>query len=154
MITVTDEMVEAAQHELKYIRYGLRDAEMRMAIQAALLASDALAVSGWQPIETAPRDGTPILGWCVHAADIYHDDSTGRLTDYACSVEGLGRVEDGPHVLVWGGGGCEYDEWSGISETWPDWWFRLGSYFEQAANPIAWQPITPPVTADTEAQRA
>lgn len=55
MITVTDEMVEAAQHELKYIRYGLRDAEMRMAIQAALLASDALAVSGWQPIETAPR---------------------------------------------------------------------------------------------------
>lgn len=135
--------------------YRTRDAWTEMQYRAAKKAlSDALAVSEWQPIETAPRDGTPILGWCVHAADIYYDESTGRLTDYGCSVEDGGRVEDGPHVLVWGGGDSELDEWSGASRKWPAWWFRHESDFEQAANPIAWQPITPPVTAHTEAQRA
>lgn len=113
-------------------------------------ASPALApvqAEGWRSMESAPKD-TPILGWCVHDADPYHNPVTGRLTDYGCSAEGLGRVQDGPHVLVWGGGDSDYDEWSGRYIVWPDWWFRLGSDFEQAANPTHWMPISaPPATS-------
>lgn len=93
-------------------------------------------------MSSAPKD-RKILGLCVHEADPYHDKNTGRLTDYGCSVEGLGRVQDGPHVLVWGGGGSDYDERSGSNIVWPDWWFRFGSEFEEAANPVAWMEIPP-----------
>lgn len=97
----------------------------------------------WQPIATAPKD-KPIIGWCVHEADPYHDESTGRLTDYGCYCEAYSRVTDGPNVLVWGGGDSDYDEWSGRTITWPDWWFRFGSEFEEVANPTHWIPITEP----------
>lgn len=91
-------------------------------------------------MSAAPKD-KKILGLCLHDADPYHSEDTGRLTDYGCSVEGMGRVQDGPHVLVWGGGDSEYDEWAGKTVSWPDWWFRFGSDFEQAANPVAWMAI-------------
>lgn len=98
-------------------------------------------MSAWNyDMSAAPKD-KPILGLCRHDADPYHDETTGRLTDYGCSAEGLGRVHDGPHVLVWGGGDSDYDEWAGKTITWPDWWFRFGSEFEEAANPIAWMKI-------------
>lgn len=29
---------------------------------------------GWRPIETAPRDGTRVLLWCVHAHAAYSAD--------------------------------------------------------------------------------
>ena len=29
---------------------------------------------GWRPISTAPRDGTRVLLWCVHANAAYSDD--------------------------------------------------------------------------------
>lgn len=95
----------------------------------------------WQPIETAPKDGTPIVGWCVHAADPETEDGK-RLTVYAAHYEGLGHVEDGAHVLVWGG---EVDDhnWECPAEDCfiPAWWFRLGSEFEEAANPVLWKPV-------------
>lgn len=97
----------------------------------------------WLPIETAPKDGTPIVGWCVHEANSYFDTETGKLTAYGCHVEGLGRVDDGAHILVWGGGDWDVDD-SGKSYDWPDWWFRSGSEFEQAANPTHWRPLPAP----------
>jgi hypothetical protein len=98
----------------------------------------------WQPIESAPKD-RPILGWCVHDADPYFagETSDGRsyLTTYGGHCEGMSHVEDGPHVLVWGGAyddsTWEYPSQSGL----PDWWFRHGSEFEEAANPIYWMEI-------------
>lgn len=98
-------------------------------------------MSGWQPIETAPKD-VPILGWCVHTADVGFIEGGGSLTLYAAHSEGLSHVEDGPHVLVWGGGWADSEEDGG---GWlPDWWFRSDSEFEVAANPIFWAPILPP----------
>lgn len=95
----------------------------------------------WQPIETAPRDGRPILGWCNHDADPYWEEEGKRMTVYGAHAEGLSRVSDGPHVLVWGGEYSEYEWETGTGFTIPDWWFRAGSEFEEVANPTHWIPI-------------
>lgn len=101
---------------------------------------------GWQPIDTAPTDGTPILGWCVHEEDPYWDDDPEaeyptRITTYAAHCEGVSRVENGPHVLEWGGAVDDHPDDGGAYI--PDWWFLRGSEFEVAANPTHWMQIPP-----------
>ena len=117
-------------------------------ILAALRPTD----TGWQDIATAPKDGTPVLGWCVHDADPYFiepegKDGRSRLTIYAAHTEGLSHVEDGAHVIVWGGSWDDSThEYSG---GWmPDWWFRADSEFDETANPTHWMPI-PAAPIDT-----
>jgi hypothetical protein len=98
--------------------------------------------TGWQPMETAPKDGTPILGWCDHEADPYFaNDGTGNLTLYGGHVEGMSNVEDGPHVIVWGGSWDDRSHEEPTAGYIPDWWFQYGSDFEIAANPTRWMPI-------------
>lgn len=98
-------------------------------------------MSEWMPIGTAPKDGTHIVAWCNHAADPYHLDDR-HLTTYGAHVEGLSHVDDGPCVVVWGGAiELGDDEGGGYI---PDWWFRVGSEFEEAANPTHWMPLPPP----------
>ncbi len=98
-------------------------------------------VRGWQPIETAPKDGTLILGWCVHDADEYWIEERKRMTVYGAHSEGLSHVEDGPHVLEWGGA-LDDRTWEDNSGGYmPDWWFRYGSEFEETANPTHWMPL-------------
>lgn len=94
----------------------------------------------WQPIETAPKDGTLILGLCVHEADPYLVSET-RLTLYAAHAEGLSHVPDGPHVLVWGGAFDDRAWEASGGEGLPDWWFRFGSECEEVANPTHWLPV-------------
>ncbi len=103
----------------------------------------------WQPIETAPKDGTPIVGFCVHDADPYYISKT-ELTAYGAHAEGVMHVGDGPHVLVWGGAydvdpteSVEISEIAGGERRgmMPDWWFRFGSDFEEVANPTHWIPL-------------
>lgn len=104
--------------------------------------------TGWQPMETAPKDGTPILARCDHAAD---EDYGDRLSVYASHAEGTRHVPDGLHVVVWGGAYEEAGDEIGYgSYVMPDWWFRAGSDFEEVANAVAWMPIpgTPEVQND------
>ena len=91
----------------------------------------------WQPMETAPKDGTAILAMCNHDADPYIEKGGARLTAYGAHAEGLTRVQDGIHVVEWGG------EYIYLEYTIPPWWFRSGSDFEEVANPVAWMPIPP-----------
>jgi hypothetical protein len=97
---------------------------------------------GWQPIDTAPKDGTLIVGWCDHEADPYYDGK--KLTVYAAHAEGISHVPDGPHVLEWGGEYSEYDDYTGSGFTIPAWWFRAGSDFEEVANPTHWMALPKP----------
>ena len=95
---------------------------------------------GWQPISTAPKD-TPIIGWCVRDADPYFLSDT-RLTPYRAFAEEGTEAEDGPHVLVWGGGYTDWDEGYPVA-TMPDWWFVNGTDDEVVANPTHWMPLPP-----------
>ena len=101
-------------------------------------------MSDWKPIGPDTPKDRPILGWCVDVDD--HEtkpDGTARMSIYLAHAEGMGRVEDGPHVLVWGGAfddsSWEYPNQASL----PDWWFLSGSEFEMAANPTHWMDIPP-----------
>lgn len=94
----------------------------------------------WRSMDSAPKDGTPILGWCVHEAEPYFLEDGKKLTTYGAHCEGFHHVEDGPNILVWGG------EVRETGEDWkefyvPDWWFRNDNDFETVANPVVWMPI-------------
>jgi hypothetical protein len=99
-------------------------------------------VTDWKTMETAPTD-RPILGWCKHDSDPYRAGPTS-LTTYGAHCEGLAHVEDGPHVLVWGGGFDDVGEYGAIEASCPDWWFRFGSEFEEVAAPVLWAEIEGP----------
>lgn len=101
----------------------------------------------WQPMETAPKD-RPILAWCEDdckdphcAASSRAEESSRNLCLYHAHAEGMLSVDDGYAIVEWGGA---WDD-----RTWedmgaghlPDWWFRVGSEFEEAANPVAWAEL-------------
>lgn len=97
-------------------------------------------LADWLTMDSAPKDGTPILAWCSHKEDPYFL-SNGNLTVYGGHAEGLSHVSDGPHVVQWGGGWDDRSYEDPYAGWMPDWWFQFGSSFEVAANPIRWTPI-------------
>jgi hypothetical protein len=98
----------------------------------------------WRSIDDNPPKDRPILAWCDHEADPYVEpnDPKNRLTLYAGHAEGLSHAPTGWHIIEWGGAWddrtYEYD-----GGCMPDWWFVVGSEFEQAANPLFWMPLPP-----------
>lgn len=91
----------------------------------------------WEPIETAPRDGSDIVAWCRHDADEYCMPS-GELTLYGAHVEGLSCAEDGLNIVQFGGGYDDRTFEEPNAGHLPDWWFVKGSEFEVVANPTHW----------------
>ncbi len=85
-------------------------------------------------MQNAPKN-TPILAICHHDSNPYYIKDGKSLTTYGAFCEGFHHVEDGPHVIQWGGG---YNDDDGRL---PDWWFQYSSDFEIPANPIAWIEI-------------
>lgn len=97
----------------------------------------------WTPraMDSAPRDGTPILACCQHAADPYFDEGADRLTSYGSHCEGLGHVADGWHVVEWWDGRQEYQGEHLPPIVLPGCWFLSGSEGEMPAHPVAWLPV-------------
>lgn len=149
-ITSADRLIGTLlNHNVIPLHYkNARTAAESLRVQAVSLLSKP-ALQGWQPMESAPRDGKTILAWCVHAADPGFEEGGDKLTVYSAHVEGLGKhVDDGPHVLEFGGGFDDrtYEE---PDAGWlPDWWFLHGSDFEDPAYPVCWMPIVVPELAD------
>lgn len=104
---------------------------------------------GWKPIEYAPKDGRPILGWCNHDADPYYLGNGVFLTTYGAHAEGIcrGHANDGFNIVQWGGGYTDGSFEEGYTKI-PDWWFVYGTDFELVANPthyLDYSLILPPV---------
>lgn len=94
----------------------------------------------WKTMESAPKD-KPILAYCIHDKDDYYIEGTDRLTVYGAHCENWKVVDDGIHIVEFGGEYSESDWESSVKFNIPDWWFVNGSDFEVVANPVAWMPI-------------
>jgi hypothetical protein len=91
---------------------------------------ERIAVTQWQPIDTAPKDGTEFLGWfpCLKL------DEDGDLTNEPVDEEPFG----GRAIVSWEGGCWSEPDWLSASGDW------FGDDFEYAPDPTLWQPLPAP----------
>ena len=97
-------------------------------------------MTDWKTMESAPTD-RPIVAWCKEP-DNCPDCDEKRMCLFHAHAEGMGSAGDGLVVIEWGGSWA--DGWEDGGASMPDWWFRVGSEFEEAANPALWTDIQAP----------
>lgn len=101
----------------------------------------------WQPIETAPRDGTHILVYYDHDADPYHDpEEQYHLTKYATWAEsGSFMDRKGYCIAAWQPAFWESTDEYGSGYHLPAWWFaHQCDDYEYVVNPTHWMPLPSP----------
>jgi len=103
-----------------------------------------VTVEAWQPIETAPKDGTHILVWFNHDADPYYDGD--KLTDYATWAESGDFLSGEGHAIArWFPQHWESVDEYGGGYYLPAWWFALeNDDFERPVNATHWMPLPAP----------
>lgn len=97
----------------------------------------------WRPLSDAPKN-RPILAVIQEPEgriDNYDADRWPFADLYWAHAGDFPTTPEGYAVIEWGGGFSEDREEGGASL--PDWWFRFGSEFEEAAYPVAWMEIPP-----------
>lgn len=109
-----------------------------------------------RPMETAPKD-RPILAWCDDECRSdrcgYHTGEGTSLCLYHGHADGLSSAGTGWRIVEWGGAWDDSTWEDPNGGSMPDWWFRAGSEFEEAANPVFWMTLpdvqATPLTGDT-----
>lgn len=98
-------------------------------------------------MQTAPKNGSIILAWCVHEEDPVMAGRSRIASPYAMHLlSGADHVPNGPALIRWGGGFDPSLVPSGIqvgSHPFPDWWFSHDSDWDMAAFPVAWLTVVP-----------
>ena len=93
--------------------------------------------TGWQPIETAPKDGTAILGFGIHSGSPPDAQRGVRAGDYWWAII-LWDIWRNPDRAGWG----ERSLWVFAKDGTPTW-----------SHPTHWMPLRKPVDVMTERMR-
>lgn len=131
-------MMELATEAMRHLQLP---ENQELVIQLSAAIEEVKSDQMWMTVsmESAPKDGTPVIAYCSHESDLYFCGN-GRLTTYGSFCESFSHADDGWHIIEWGGEYTESYEW-GEGFTIPDWWFVHDSNFEKVANPICWIPV-------------
>lgn len=147
--------------ELERLDDILRDPLSGLTWDNRIMAADAIRevlarrkAEAWQPIETAPRDGSDLLVWYDHDADPYQDpENPGKLTSYAAWADGGDFLAGkGMCVARWFAQHWESTGDYGEGYYLPAAWFAAeNNDYERVVNALYWTPLpTTPTTPEAE----
>jgi hypothetical protein len=126
--------IEAKRAELQHLPLARIYGELTTACLTAALAVDGLALQGWQPIKSAPKDGTPVDLWCANS------EFPNRVTDAQW------RKPTESEWFVHGGDGMKTADAQWID---PCGWPMGGD-----ESPTHWMPLpAPPAASEGEERR-
>lgn len=112
---LTDGMKDAAWEAFRDSNKPAPYNQVSDAVHAAISAAPEITLNQWQPIETAPRDGTEILGW--------NHNSSYLVRPYICWFGKDDYVRGEPRWLKGDG-----DSWS-------------TGYYYTPCEPTHWMPL-------------